>query len=149
VPDGLLNLVLELASAERKLGFATAMSIAPDVHRLKHDVRDLRERTEAEVQRRNEQAAGWMEQARHQAEKRDELFAEVERLKAVAPGQTEQARDIDGDPLWLHQCGTVDVFTGQPSPDDCASCYRDHPGPWRPLLVAVPQQDGPQDGQHA
>lgn len=85
---------------------------------------------------------------------RDEALAEVERIReqrdalldlnrrlAAAPGRTEQARDVDGDPLWIHACGRVEArASGAPSEWSCD----DDTAPWRPLLVAT-ESAAPED----
>ncbi|WP_433078955.1 hypothetical protein ACQP1P_38800 [Dactylosporangium sp. CA-052675] len=80
-------------------------------------------------------------------QQRDEALAEVARLKAAAPGRTEQARDGNGYPLFIHACGHVSPGPTPGVAEGEHYCFPacPKPGAWRPLLVATdaPQQDGP------
>jgi hypothetical protein len=50
------------------------------------------------------------------------------------PQQPVQARDDDGDLLWVHGCGRVSFGDDPSRTDSYHSCDN---GPWRPLLVAT------------
>lgn len=50
---------------------------------------------------------------------------------------TVQARNLAGAPWWIHECGAAWPCFSPPDPGGCAACHAD--GPWRQLLVAVPQ----------
>lgn len=63
---------------------------------------------------------------------------EIRRLKAAAPGRTEQATDEDGDLWWQHACGSACEWRDGTKPTDCTYCAL--AGPWHPLLVAAEPQ---------
>lgn len=45
-----------------------------------------------------------------------------------------RARDADGVPWWIHDCGMVAESDERPGPHACESCGN-APGPWAPLWV--------------
>jgi hypothetical protein len=70
----------------------------------------------------------------------DEAAALFDRIAALLPQQPVQARDIDGDPWFIHGCGVL-LSAGKAL--HRVGCDRD---PWRPLLVGGdPAPEQPRD----